>query len=746
MRPRSILPSLSGLVFLLAVLAPAVHGQGFQGVTTWHNDNAHTGQNLNETVLTPQNVNSKTFGKLFSFPVDGQVFAQPLYVPSVNVQGQGVHNVLFVATENDSIYAFDADGITNSPLWQVSFINLPNLIPEPCTDFGGPGWGCAIDPTIGITGTPVIDPVTGTLYVVTVTDANGSFVQQLHALDITSGAEKFGGPVVIAPTFKSPRGLLSFDAEQQLQRPALLLAIGTVYVAWTGQHGWVVGYDALTLAQVAVFNTSPDTGHDGIWQTGAGVAEDSQGNLYVATATGDFNVNTGGSDYGETLLKLNTALQVVDYFTPMDQACRTTNDLDLASAGPMILPPQGGTYPDEVIMAGKGGKPCDLFGSTYAGPIYLVNRDSMGGYNSTQDQVIQTVEGSPYGYRGSPAYWQGPTATYVYLSGITFELGDGDFLKMYTLSDGLLSTSPVAQTLNVFPVGSTPSISANGSTNGILWAVERQQSLGTVPGSLPAILYAYDATDVANEFYDSTQVSARDQAGLAAKFVVPTIANGRVYIGTQTEVDVYGLLPATVSPTTVKFGIQLVGTTSSPQTVTLNNIGSSSFNITGISATGDFAETNTCGNSLSAGSSCSINLTFTPTAGGPRTGTLTITDTVPGSPQTVSLTGTGAAASLQPHKLSFAQQKVGTTSAAKTVTVTNLGTTTIAISSITITGTNPADFAETNNCGNALSGGKSCTVSVTFTPTATGLRSAQLKVVDNGGGGPQVVTLSGTGQ
>ena len=411
MRVKACLLSLTAfLVAALVMLAPAAQGQGFTGVLTQHNDNARTGQNLKETVLTPQNVRASTFGKLFSYPVDGQIYAQPLYVPNVLIPNQGVHNVVYIATENDSLYAFDADGLSPNILWHVSFISPPSITTLNCISLG---FECNVWPNTGITGTPVIDPTTNTMYVLVRTQQGSNSIQNLHAIDITTGADKFGGPVqisaIVAGTGSgSSHGKVQFNTLHDNHRPGILLENGIVYIGWAGDaHGWVMAYNASTLKQVAVFNTTPNGTLGGVWQAGNGLAADSQGNIYFATGDGTFDASTGGTDYGDTLLKVDANLNVLDYFTPMDQACRLLpNDLDLGAGGPLIFPTQGGTYPDEVIEAGKGGSPCDLFGSTYAVPIYLLNRDSMGGYNPNQDQDIQTIEGTIHGYWSNPAYWE----------------------------------------------------------------------------------------------------------------------------------------------------------------------------------------------------------------------------------------------------------------------------------------------------------------------------------------------------
>jgi hypothetical protein len=640
-----------------SLFTAAAQGQGFTGVFTQHNDTARTGQNLNETVLTTTNVTSSKFGRIFSYPVDGQIYAQPLYVPNVTIPNQGVHNVLYVATENDSLYAFDADGLTPNILWQLSFINPGNGITT--INCIAAGIVCNVYPITGITSTPVIDPISNTIYVLVRTQENNNSVQRLHALDITTGAEKFGGPVEIAAVVNgtgtgTSRGKILFDALHDNQRTALLLANGNIYIGWAGQaHGWFMAYNAQTLAQVVVMNTTPNGTLGGVWQAGNGPALDSLGNIYFATGDGTFDANTGGVDYGDTLLKLNADLTVLDYFTPMDQACRLLpNDLDLGSGGPLIFPAQSGAYPDEIIESGKGGSPCDLFGSTYAVPIYLVNRDAMGTYHPEGDQDIQTIEGTVHGYWGSPTYWQSPTAQYVYYSGMTSEAGSGDYLKQYSLTEGLVSSAPVEQTPNLFPVGSTPSISANGTSNGILWTVERKDILSASPGTHPAVLYAYEAANVSKLLYDSAQAkSLRDQPGCANKFITPTVANGKVYVGTQNELDIYGLLPnpqttpiATISAPCITFPAQTVGKKSPPATTTLSNLGPGNLIINSIALTGynptEFTETNTCGSSLAPATSCTISITFTATIGKvPQIVDIAISDNAAGGGTNVFVVG-----------------------------------------------------------------------------------------------------------
>lgn len=518
---------LFAVVCLWSLSVALVQAQNYSGMLTWHNDLARTGQNLQETVLTPANINSKTFGKLFSFAVDGQIFGQPLYVYNVAIPGKGTYNVIYVTTENDSVYAFDADGVIKTALWYDTFINpSKGITPIPCADTGANP--CPFASVIGITGTPVIDPSSGTLYLVAATKENGKYVNRLHALDITTGAEKFGGPVQIDASVKGTgagnrHGIVSFDAHHELQRPGLLLLNGTVYMGWASFgdvapfHGWILGYGAANLPQVALFNSTPNGNDGGVWQSGGGLSADPAGNIYLLTGNGTFDINKGGSDWGDSFLKFDASLGVLDYFTPNDQFKLAKNDLDLGSGAGLLLPPQNGKFPDEIISAGKEGL------------IYVVNRSNMGKFDAQKNRVVETVRGSTKGYWSSAAYWNNT----VYFS------GQGDFLSQYRVAQGLLSKSPVSHAPTTY--GSTPSISANGSSNAIVWAIQkRSKPNGQV---LPAILHAYDATKVARELYNSQQAGQRDLLGPGITFSVPTIMNGKVYVGTASELDVLGLLP-----------------------------------------------------------------------------------------------------------------------------------------------------------------------------------------------------------
>ncbi|MGB2890177.1 MAG: Ig-like domain-containing protein [Candidatus Acidiferrales bacterium] len=517
------------------------------GVFTYHNDLSRTGQNLNETSLTTSNVNVNTFGKRFSQPVDGQIYAQPLYVPNVAIQGKGSHNVIFVATEADSVYAFDADnnaGANVSPLWKASLIDAahgasPAATPVSNNDVGG----CTdLQPIIGITATPVIDPSSGTLYVEAKSKENGGFVHRLHAIDITTGNEKAPGPVAITATVPgsgdgSSGGQLTFNPQTQNSRPGLLLLNGIVYLAFASHcdispyHGWLFAYDISTLSQKGVYVTTPNGGLGGFWMSGAGFAADGNGNIYGATGNGTFDTtNVPATELGDSILKLSGSnLSLLDYFTAFDQATLSSNDLDVGSGGALLLPDQPGNHPHVLVQASKEGT------------IYLVDRDQMTAGNqhfcsncNGDTQIVQeSTPASVGGMWSMPAYWN----NHVYV------WGSGDVLRSIPLTNGLLDFAHITTSTHSygFP-GATPSISANGTSNGIVWSIDSSQYGSPGPGPGPAVLHAHDAANVANELWNSSQASnSRDTAGNAVKFTVPTIANGKVYIGTATEVDVYGL-------------------------------------------------------------------------------------------------------------------------------------------------------------------------------------------------------------
>ena len=492
-------------------------------VLTYHNDNLRSGHNLNETFLTPANVNVTTFGKLFAYPVDGAIYGEPLYVSQLSILGKGVRNVVYVATEHDSVYAFFAGGA--GLLWHRSFINPPTVT---TVSTSGVGFCDDLSPEIGITGTPVIDRTTQTLYVVSVIDKQGVFFQRLHALDLATGAEKFGSPKNIAASasgsgYDSKNGLVSFNALMENQRSALLLSNGVLYIAFGSHcdtdpyHGWVLAYDALTLRQKAVFNTTPN-GSEGRnlakWQW----TRHNRQRSHLCRRWGS-SFEPSQQNYGDSFVKLVAGtLKVVDYFTPTDQQSLAIVN-DFGTAGPLLLPPQSGPVPNELIGGGKSAI------------LYVLNRSNMGKYcascNPPDSQVQKVSSSELFDMFSTPAYWNG----FVYQS------SDNGPLLAFKLAKGKLSANPVAQTSVTFPYhGTTPVVSSNGPKNGIVWAL--LNGFGNGP---PTVLYAYWATDL-TELHDRRQV-AGDAAGPGVKFTVPTVANGRVYVGTQTELDVYGILP-----------------------------------------------------------------------------------------------------------------------------------------------------------------------------------------------------------
>jgi uncharacterized protein (TIGR03437 family) len=498
-------------------------------VLTYHNDLARTGQNLAETALTKNALAAGRFMKLFSHAVDGYVYAQPLYVPGVYIPGKGPHNVVYAATEHDSVYAFDADSIDGGnlqPLWQVSFINPAAGV----TTVPSQNVSCSqIVPEIGITGTPVIDTSTGTLYFVAMTLESGTYVHRLHALDLGTGVERPNSPVQIrasVPGTGEGGQTVTFNPRNYKQRPGLLLLNGIVYTSWSSHcdigayHGWLLGYDATTLQRVAIYNNTPNGNEGSFWASGAAPAVDSNGNIYVVAGNGTFDANNNGSDLGESFIKLSTTngLQVADYFAPFNAASLNGRDLDIGSSGALLLPDSVGSaaHPHLLVSAGKEGR------------IYLVDRDRMGHFQSSGDSEIpQSLLGAISPLFGIPAYFNGS----VYFSGVN------DNLKAFSIRDGQLSNTPTSQSAARFgTLGSVPSVSANGTSDGIVWTVE-PTSNGT--------LHAYDAADVSKELYNSQQRVA-DRLGTFVKFSTPTIANGRVYVGTQNTVAAFGLSSAVV--------------------------------------------------------------------------------------------------------------------------------------------------------------------------------------------------------
>jgi outer membrane protein assembly factor BamB len=513
------------LLSLCAMLLCSVWAQAQVQVVTSRGNNARWGSNTSETILTPSNVNSSSFGHLFSVPIDYQSMAQPLYMPQVTIPGQGVHNVVYVVTLADSAYAFDADN--GSLLWHVDL--TMGGVPASGSDLP-----CGLQNGFyqeGIASTPVIDPTTNTMYVVAKTLINGTVTDYLHALDITTGLDKasMGSPMLIAAKSVSKKGRVKqFSSKLQKNRPGLLLLNGVVYLGFgsngcNGNNtGWVLAYNAANVQQqVGAFNTSPDNGLVSIWQTGNGLAADEAGNVFVSTAEGHkvYDVPDGGQGYANSVLKLTPPPwspqnqtganpQPADFFTPWDVVYLNANDLDISSVGPMVLPDQPGLYPHEVIASGKQAL------------VYVLNRDDMGQYSAGgADNVIQEYQLEVGGLlMCSPAYW----------NGIVYFASGSAPVQTFQLSNG--SLIPFAQTTPRLAFGAhSPSISANGNTNGILWVLD-------------GILYAFDAVSL-RELYSSSQVPSRDTLPPIAHFATQTVANGKVYIATQTSLEVYGLQP-----------------------------------------------------------------------------------------------------------------------------------------------------------------------------------------------------------
>jgi hypothetical protein len=521
------------------------------GVTTYHNDGDRDGVNNQEYVLDKSNVKSGTFGKLFSCSADGALFAQPLWVPNVNIGG-GVHNVIVAATMRDSVFVFDADASPCVTYWHTTLIPTGETYGN-WNDVGNDD----IFPDIGILGTPVIDPSTNNIFVVTKTKTNATtYHQRIHALSMATGAEALGGPVDITATNVTSTGnceggsSMVFDPLWENQRPGLAIANGSVYVAWASHgdtavwHGWVVGFNTSNLSISAVWNdtlnaVSGEIGcRGGIWMSGGAPAVDKNNNIYVLTGNGAFD---GMGSYGDSFVKLTTpTLSVADYFTPFNENTMQSTDADLGSSGTSVLFDQ---------TAG----PSYMIGGSKNGVIYVVDRTNMGHHNTTTDAVVQewTADGKSF---STPAFWNNT----LYYFGIQFGTSHQGEMFPFDTGMGMFTTTPSASTTSQFRfTGATPSISASSpTTDGIVWALETG-SHGTDHGAAlagPAVLHAFDATNIATELWNSS-TNAGDAAGNAVKFTVPTIANGKVYVPTRGnddtegggtifgEVDVYGLIP-----------------------------------------------------------------------------------------------------------------------------------------------------------------------------------------------------------
>ncbi len=501
-------------------------------VTTYHYDNLRTGQNLKETALTTANVNQAKFGKLGELMVDGKVDAQPLYLSNVSIPGVGTKNILYVATEHGSVFAFDADNVSGTsvkPLWQIS------------TQLAGEGpsddRGCSqVTPEIGVTSTPVIDRTRGAIYVIAVSkDGGGNYFHRLHALDLTTGKELFGGPTTIAASVPgngagSTGGTVTFDPSEYNERPGLLELNGTIYTTW-GSHcdagpytSWMMSFSADTLKQTSVLNLVPNGSDGGIWMSGTAPAADAAGNIYFLIGNGTFDTTLNASglpsqgDCGNCFVKVSSTapLKLIDYFTPLNTVDESNADEDLGSGGPLLLPD----------VTDASGKTRHLaVGSGKDAIIYVLDRDNMGKFSATQNNIYQQISGQlASGEFAKPSYFNGT----VYYGAVS------DSIKAFPIVSGKLATTPSSTTSIQFGYpGTTPAISANGTSNGIVWAVDNAAT---------AVLHAYDATNLANELYSSNQASGSRDQFAGNKFITPMIANGKVFVGTPNSVAVFGLL------------------------------------------------------------------------------------------------------------------------------------------------------------------------------------------------------------
>jgi hypothetical protein len=504
-------------------------------VVTYHYDNLRTGQNLNETILTPANVNSTKFGMLGAFTVDGRVDAQPLYLSAVAIPNVGTKNVLYVATEHGSVYAFEADSVsgnTSAFLWKTVVMGSG----ETSSDDRGCG---QVSPEIGVTATPVIDRTRGAhgaIYIVAMSkDANGNYFHRLHALDLTTGAELFGGPTLVQATFPgtgddSSNGNVVFDAKQYKERPGLLQIGGTIYTTWSSHcdarpyTSWVMSYDANALLQTSVLNLVPNGSEGGIWMAGTAPGADSSGNIYFMVGNGDFGTTLNANGFpanancGQCYVRLSSSapMKLLDYFTPSNTVSESNADTDFGSGGPLLLPD---------LVDANGNTRHLAVGSGKDAIIYVVDRDNMGKFNSTADNIYQQISGQIGGVYSKPSYFNNT----VYYGAV------GDHLKSFPITSAKLSATPATQSSNSFAYpGTTPSISANGTSNGIVWAVENGST---------GVLHAYNATNLTSELYNSNQAANSRDHFSDNKFVTPMVANGKVYVGTPNSVAVFGLLP-----------------------------------------------------------------------------------------------------------------------------------------------------------------------------------------------------------
>ena len=707
------------VLLLIALPASAVN------VLTQHNDNFRTGANLSEFALTVSNVNTGQFGKLFSRAVDGQVYAQPLYVSGLVISNK-LHNVVYVATEHDSVYAFDADDpSTSNALWHVNFgASVPIADIQNCDD---------LQPEIGITSTPVIDLTSNTMYVEAKTkEIAGSitnYFHRLHALDLLTGAERFGGPVVIQGSVPgnakgSVGGTLALDTLYSLQRASLLLVSNVVYMGFGSHcdfndyHGWLLGYNATNLQQTSIFCVTPNGGSQsvggGVWFSGMGPSADAEGNIYVTTGNGNFSASTGGTEFSDCFVKFsisNGTFTVADWFAPHDQGFLGSNDLDVSAGGPVVIPST-----NLVVGIGK------------AGEVYLLNRQHLGGLVnfSSDTNIVQEflAEDQPYFIGQSPVYWNGPTNQFLYF------WPNGMPLTAYSFN-GLINTNPVATGSTTQTVGRAGGISLSANTNapgsGILW--------GTEDGT--SVLHAYDANNVSHELWNSQQLPARDALVKSAKFCAPTIANGKVYAATfSSNLVVYGLLKPNqgISPASFSFGTLATGTTAQV-TFVVTDFGGGG--LTGTVATsGPFAIVSGGSYTVASGSSTNVVVSFTPINAGNFTNNVIFTSN--GGLSTNPVTGTGVTPpnlSVSPGSFNYGTLVIGQTSN-QLFAVINTGGQTLT-GSATVAG---APYSVTAGSPFSVAPGQTQNVTVAFAPVAAGTFSTNLIVASNGGASTNVIT------
>jgi hypothetical protein len=562
-------PSLSFSTLPINALAAAL---------TYHYDNTRQGQNTNESFLAAGNVNSNTFGKLFTYSLDGYMYAEPVYLPNVVINGQS-HNVVLAATENNSVYAFDADsnaGANGGLLWQTNLGTAEISI----NNYGVRYHHNVLNPLIGITSTPVVDPASATIFVDTFTGVvanTNTGYHVLHALNITNGTEQPYSPVNVAASVPgagvdSSNGVVRFNPSQHMNRPAMTLAAGILYVSYGSYgdtdpyHGWVIGYNATNLVQLTnyTFCTTPNAttnafgvnaAEGALWMSGGGPCVDENTNIYFMVGNGSFSAQTNGGDYGDCFVKLSTVLNhlaVADFFAPSNQSTMELNDADLGSGGPILLPDSVGSaaHPHLAVGAGKEGT------------IYLIDRDNLGHFDSSSNHIVQTLRSVMGGIWGVPAYW----------NHLIYFQGSGDVLKAFGITNGVITSQPVTKSASSFGQYTTPSISANGNNNGIAWVIQTDayNNANGVTGG-PGVLHAYNATNLTQELYNSSQNLTRDNPGPALKFAVPVVANGKVYVRGEYALSVFGLAPFLPLPVISPAGGLF--TNSVTVTITNSNIG-----------------------------------------------------------------------------------------------------------------------------------------------------------------------------